>query len=132
MKQHVVAIILILAALTCAADGSEIAAPVLKWQQCGCYNSWCETGWYSSPAVVDLDSDGDMEIVASAYSVVALDGETGDLLWRVKSGHDRSEDPDNVDNVGRTWSGVVIADVDNDGEIEIVTAHSGGCVPRSA
>ncbi len=127
MKQHVVAIIL-LAALTCAADGSEIAAPVLKWQQCGCYNSWCETGWYSSPAVVDLDSDGDMEIVASAYSVVALDGETGNLLWRVKSGHDRSKDPDNVDNVGRTWSGVVIADVDNDGEIEIVTAHSGGCV----
>ncbi len=118
--------ILILAVLTCAADGSEIAAPVLKWQQCGCYNSWCETGWYSSPAVADLDSDGDMEIIASAYSVVALDGETGDLLWRVKSGHDRN-DPD-ASNVGRTWSGIVIADVDNDGEIEIVTAHSGGCV----
>ncbi|MEA1905351.1 MAG: FG-GAP-like repeat-containing protein [Euryarchaeota archaeon] len=132
MKQHVIAttllLLILLAALTCAADGSEIAAPVLKWQQCGCYNSWCETGWYSSPAVADLDSDGDMEIIASAYSVVALDGETGDLLWRVKSGHDRSEDPGSVDNVGRTWSGIVIADVDNDGEIEIVTAHGGGYV----
>ena len=127
MKQHIIATLLLLAVLTCAADG-EIAVPVLKWQQCGCYNSWCETGWYSSPAVADLDGDGNMEVVASAYSVVALDGETGDLLWRVKSGHDRSEDPGSVDNVGRTWSGVVIADVDDDGEIEIVTAHSQGYV----
>ena len=26
-------------------------APTLKWQRGGCFNSWCETGWYSSPAV---------------------------------------------------------------------------------
>ncbi|MHC1575242.1 MAG: FG-GAP repeat domain-containing protein [Candidatus Methanogasteraceae archaeon] len=123
-----VLVLSLLASAACAVDGSEIAAPVLKWQQCGCYSSWCETGWYSSPAVADLDSDGDMEIVASAYAVVALDGETGDLLWRAKSGHDRSEDPDSVDNVGRTWPGVVIADVDNDGAIEIVTAHGRGYV----
>lgn len=121
-------VLALLASAACTADGSEIAAPVLKWQQCGCYSSWCETGWYSSPAVADLDSDGDMEIVASAYSLVALNGTTGDLLWRAKSGHDRSEDPDSVDNVGRTWPGIVIADVDNDGAIEIVTAHSGGYV----
>ncbi len=34
---------------------STIAAPVLKWANGGCYSSWCETGWYSSPAVADLD-----------------------------------------------------------------------------
>src|SRR5210317_601185 len=53
---------------------SGIAPPALKWQRGGCYASWCETGWYSSPAVVDLDGDGTHEVIASAYSIVALDG----------------------------------------------------------
>jgi hypothetical protein len=109
-----------------AADESGIAAPVLKWQHGGCYNSWCETGWYSSPAVADLDGDGAIEVIASAYSVVALNGTTGELIWRVKSGHDRTEDPGSGD--WRTWPGIVIADVDGDGEIEIVTAHGHGYV----
>jgi uncharacterized repeat protein (TIGR01451 family) len=104
----------------------EIQAPVLKWQNGGCYYSWCETGWYSSPAVDDLDDDGTMEVIASAYSIVVLNGETGAVEWRVASGHDRSE-PD-ADNVGRTWPGIVVADVDDDGEVEIVTAHSSGYV----
>ena len=102
-------------------------APVLKWQLGGCYNSWCETGWYSSPAVADLDDDGHPEVIGSAYSIVALDGATGDLIWRVKSGHDLSEGTQ-VDNVGRTWAGIVVADVDGDGQLEIVSAHSGGYI----
>lgn len=106
------------------ACNAVVRAPLLKWQHGGCYSSWCETGWYSSPAVADLDGDGSMEIVASAYSVVALQGTTGALKWRAKSGHDRSEP--NAENVGRTWPGIVIADVDRDGEQEIVTAHGGG------
>ena len=110
-----------------ASDPAEgIQAPVLKWQNGGCFYSWCETGWYSSPAVADLDGDGAMEVIASAYSIVVLDGETGAVQWRMASGHDRSE-PD-ADNVGRTWPGIVVADVDDDGELEIVTAHSGGYV----
>jgi len=105
---------------------SAVNAPVLKWQHGGCFSSWCETGWYSSPAVTDLDGDGNAEVIASAYSIVVLDGRTGSLKWRVQSGHDRSEP--NAENVGRTWPGIVIADVDHDGELEIVTAHSGGWV----
>ena len=103
-----------------------ICAPVLKWQHGGCYSSWCETGWYSSPAVADLDGDGRMEVIGSAYSIVSLDGATGTLIWRAKSGHDRSEP--NAGNVGRTWPGVVVADLDGDCDLEIVTAHSGGYV----
>jgi hypothetical protein len=76
--------------------------------------------------VADLDGDGSVEVIASAYSIVALDGPTGALEWRVASGHDRSE-PE-AGNVGRTWPGIVVADVDNNGDIEIVTAHSGGHV----
>ncbi|NJD59467.1 MAG: VCBS repeat-containing protein, partial [Anaerolineae bacterium] len=102
------------------------SAPVLKWQRGGCYNSWCETGWYSSPATADLDDDGQVEVIASAYSIFVLNGETGMLEWKVSSGHDRSEP--NASNVGRTWPGIVVADVDQDGDEEIVTAHGGGWV----
>jgi hypothetical protein len=105
-----------------------IQAPVLKWQHAGCYSSWCETGWYSSPAVADLEGDGDIEVVGSTYSIFVFDGPTGNLEWRVKSGHDRSENPDSVSNVGRTWAGIVITDVDNDNQLEIVTAHHEGYV----
>ncbi len=103
-----------------------VQAPVLKWQRGGCYSSWCETGWYSSPAVGDIDADGQPEVIASAYSIVCLDGATGALEWRVASGHDRSQPA--ASNVGRTWPGIVLADVDQDGSPEIVTAHSGGWV----
>jgi len=99
---------------------------VLKWQRGGCYSSWCETGWYSSPAVADLDSDGAPEVIASAYSIVALDGATGALEWRVASGYDRASP--GASSVGRTWPGIVIADVDGNGDLEIVTAHGGGWV----
>ena len=114
----------LLAALTALPASAQLAAPVLKWEHGGCHSSWCETGWYSSPAVADLDGDGAPEVIASAYSIVALDGATGALEWRVASGHDRSEP--GASNVGRTWPGIVVADVDADGALEIVTAHGGG------
>ena len=117
---------LFLMAINAIPATSAVQQPVLKWENAGCYNSWCETGWYSSPAVADLDDDGQPEIIASAYSIVVLDGQTGALQWRVASGHDRAET--GVDNEGRTWPGIVVADVDGDGLLEIVTAHSGGWV----
>ena len=104
----------------------SFGSPALKWQLGGCYNSWCETGWYSSPATADLDGDGQEEVIASAYSIFVLNGSTGTLEWKMSSGHDRSEP--NAPNVGRTWPGIVIADIDHDGAAEIVTAHSGGWV----
>ena len=78
---------LLLAALQPGASmavPSRIQTPVLKWQNGGCYSSWCETGWYSSPAVADLDNDGTMEVIASAYSVVILDGATGKVEKRIE------------------------------------------------
>lgn len=120
----VLAPLLLMAALAALPAPGQVAAPVLKWEHGGCYASWCETGWYSSPAVADLDGDGSPEVVASASSIVVLDGARGTLQWRVASGHDRSEP--GASNVGRTWPGIVITDVDDDGALEIVTAHGGG------
>ncbi|UCC63254.1 MAG: VCBS repeat-containing protein [Anaerolineae bacterium] len=99
---------------TRAAPHSVIQAPQLKWQHGGCYPSWCETGWYASPAVADLDGDGTMEVIGAAYALFALNGEDGTEQWRA--------DPPG----GRVWPGVVVADVDGDSDLEVVTAHGGG------
>lgn len=93
-----------------------LSAPQLKWAYGGCHPSWCETGWYSSPAVINLDDDPQSEIIASAYTLWALDGETGNLQWRV--------DPQG----SRTWPGIALADLDRDGTTEIVIAQGGGWV----
>ncbi|MCP3955729.1 MAG: VCBS repeat-containing protein, partial [Desulfobacterales bacterium] len=105
---------------------AAVQTPVLKWQYGGCYSSWCETGWYSSPAVTDLDRNGSFEIIGSAYSIAVLNGDNGSLIWRVPSGHDLNSASSS--NVGRTWPGIVAKDIDKDGSSEIITAHSGGYV----
>jgi hypothetical protein len=95
-----------------AQTATSISAPTLKWQNAGCFASWCETGWYSSPAVVDLDQDGDVEIIGGLYSLYLLDGASGTQLNRI--------DPSG----GRAWPDIVTADLDNDGDLEVVSVHS--------
>ena len=95
-----------------------LQAPVMKWQRGGCYSDACETGWYASPAVADLDSDGRAEVIGTnyLYSLVIIDAETGGLERRVNP-----EDE-------RVWPSVIIADLDGNGSQEIVTANYGGFV----
>ena len=97
-----------------AVQAGTISSPVLKWQNGGCYFSWCETGWYSSPAVADLDNDGKPEVIASPYTVFALNGEDGSVQWTAGS------------QANRTWPGVVVADIDNDNDLEVAVAQGGG------
>ncbi len=98
------------------AGAPAFGAPVLKLQRKGCYSSWCETGWYSSPAVADLDGNGTAEVVGAAYSIFILDGATGNPK--------KSIDPPG----DRVWPGVVVADLQGNGNLEIVTAHGDGYV----
>ena len=92
----------------------DIQKPLLKWMHGGCYSSWCETGWYSSSAVADLDNNGSVEVIGAAYSIFILNGNNGNLIKQIK--------PD----WGRQWPSLVVADLDNDTDLEIVTAHGGG------
>jgi uncharacterized repeat protein (TIGR01451 family) len=101
---------------TRAAPLQAIQVPVLKWQHGGCYSSWCETGWYSSPAVADLDGDGKPEVIGATYTLFVLNGEDGSVQWSV--------DPPG----SRVWPGVVVADVDDNGDLEIVIAQGSGYV----
>jgi hypothetical protein len=123
MKHTRLSIVVILLLVGLSGGGSLAAppapvqtlqAPELKWQHGGCYSSWCETGWYSSPAVADLDGDGTMEVIAAAYTVFILNGADGSVQ--------RSIDTPG----GRVWPGVVVADLDNDADLEIVTAQGSG------
>jgi hypothetical protein len=86
--------------------------PVLKWAYGGCFTTWCQTGWYSSPAVVNIDADPQAEVIAGSYDVVALDGLNGNLQWRGTGAN-------------RVWPGIAIADLTGDGDMEIIVGRSG-------
>ena len=91
-----------------------VNTPVLKWQQGGC-GSFCQTGWYSSPAVKDLDGDGTAEVIWGSYDVVVLNGATGATRARGTNGQ-------------RVWPGVAVADLTGDGTQEIVVGRGGNQV----
>jgi VCBS repeat protein/S-layer family protein len=95
-----------------ALAGAQISAPVLKWQRGGCTGGGCQTGWYASPAVTDLEPDGSPDVVWGAYDIVALNGATGALKWRAANGQ-------------RVWPGVAVADLTGDGPPEIIAGRGG-------
>jgi alpha-tubulin suppressor-like RCC1 family protein len=88
-----------------------ISAPVLMWRYGGCLSGpYCERAWYSSPAVADLDGDGQPDVIWGAGDVVALNGANGSLKWR--AGSDK-----------RVWSGVAVADLTGNGTPEVIAAR---------
>lgn len=95
-------------------DGG-IPAPILKWQRGGCFSSWCQTGWYASPAVADIDNDGQAEVIWGSYDVVALNGSNGALEWRAESGT-------------RVWPAIALADLTGNGDLEIIVGRGGDTV----
>ncbi len=99
-----------------AADQQPVTPPwqvVFKWQRCP---SWyCETGWYASPAVADLDQDGQVEVLWGGYTLLAVDGSSGAIRW---------SRPQNSSS--RLWPGIVVSDLDGNGTQEVVTASGNG------
>jgi hypothetical protein len=98
-----------------ARPEAVVNAPALKWAYGGCFASWCQTGWYASPAVANLDGDPQAEVIWGSYDVVALDGIDGPngpngWQWRAPNG-------------SRVWPGIAVADLTNDGDLEIIVGR---------
>lgn len=74
-----------------------------------------ETGWFASPAVVDLDKDGKKEIVAALYSTKVFDASGKELAKGTAT-------------KGRVYAPHVVADLDGDGTTEIVVGGNEGTV----
>jgi hypothetical protein len=75
-----------------------------------------ETGWFAAPAVVDLDKDGKMEIVAALYSTFVFDAAGKPLGAKGTA------------TKGRIYAPHVVADLDGDGTTEIVVGGNEGTV----
>jgi hypothetical protein len=80
--------------------------------------SWAETGWFSSPGLVDLDGDGKKEIVAPFYSLFVFDS-AGNTLATIKQ---------DAYTKGRIYAPAVVADLEGDGVMDIVAAGNEGTV----
>ncbi len=74
-----------------------------------------ETGWFSSPGVVDLNGDGKKEIVAPLYSTFVYDAQGNPLAKGTAT-------------QGRVYAPGVVADLDKDGIVEIVVGGNMGTV----
>jgi len=70
-----------------------------------------ETSWYASPVIVDLDGDGENELVAAYYSIFVFDS-TGALL------------DEQSDGQGRVYAPHVVADLEGDGTMDVVAGNS--------
>ncbi|MDC0357185.1 FG-GAP-like repeat-containing protein [Oligoflexia bacterium] len=79
---------------------------------------WLETSWFASPAIYDLDGDGENELIGTYYSIFVWD-KNFNLLDKMsyKDYH-----------LGRIYAPAVIADLDSDGVTEIVVGGSKGRV----
>ncbi len=89
------------------AATAALGTPVFEWQRCPSH--YCETGWYASPAVSDVDRDGVVDVLWGGYTL---------LVGARRHGSDRVE-LQGARVASRMWPGVAVADLDGDGAREV-------------
>src|SRR5688572_2425915 len=71
------------------ARPAALFALTQQWQRCPNVPHWCETGWYASPAVADIDNDGQVEVIWGGYTLIAVNGATGAIEWNRPQSNNR-------------------------------------------
>jgi hypothetical protein len=102
-----------------ASADAQPAAPfaqTLLWQQCPIHPNYCETGWYASPAVADINHDGQPDVMWGGYTLMAVNGANGAIEWNQPATHNR------------LWPSIAVADLFGNGQLEVITGQSGGYV----
>ena len=97
-------------------SSGPVQAPVLVRNLPG---SWDEN-WLASPAVADLDADGEPEIIAARHSVLYVWRNDGTLYWKTAFGYSASSTP--AHGTTRMWPSPVVGDFIGDGKLEIAVA----------
>jgi hypothetical protein len=101
-----------------AGSSGPVQAPTLRATLPG---SWDEN-WLASPALVDVDGDDALDIVAPRHSVLYVYAGDGTLLWQTAWAHSASDSPEHGDV--RMWPSAAVGDFDGDGDTEVaVSAH---------
>ncbi len=78
--------------------------------------SWDEN-WLAAPALVDVDGDDKLDIVAARHSVLYAWKGDGTKLWQTAWASSASNSPEHGNS--RMWASPVVADFDGDGDVEI-------------
>jgi len=99
---------------TVAVFGAPVQLPQLLKQI-----DYLETSWFASPAIYDLDGDGENELIGTYYSIYVWD-KNFNLLDKMSASE--------YQKGGRIYAPAVIADLDGDGIIEIVAGSGNGIV----
>jgi hypothetical protein len=117
-------ILVLLLVFTPLYIAAAVPAPVFKWRNGGFSNAQFNKAMYTSPALLDINQDGVNEIIWANFKVFAFDGKTGNVIWSFFAGYDRSN-PGKYNPIG-TDTNVAVADINQDGFGEIITAHTNG------
>ncbi len=101
-----------------SGSSGDVQAPALRTTLPG---SWDEN-WFASPALVDLNGDEVLDIIAPRHSVLYAYSGQGELLWQTAWSYSASDSPEHG-NV-RMWPSAAVGDLDGEGGIEIaVSSH---------
>ncbi|MBU4401079.1 MAG: VCBS repeat-containing protein, partial [Planctomycetes bacterium] len=124
MKIKKIKIFILLLVFIASFITAAVPAPVFKWRNGGFSPAQFNKGMYTSPALLDINQDGIKEVIWANFKVFAFNGATGAIIWSFWAGNERGGAND-YNSIG-TDTNVAVADINNDGFGEIVTAHTNG------